>query len=179
MQFTYRWVCLATVIAASTTCCHGQMALRSGESSLPFRSELWQQEYRKAKKDRNIEDPLVDLDTSSSQGPKSKSGAIAAENQDDSSLAQHVDHAAIPGQAALEDLQKETPIAEWQVDRQLTIEADQGNFRDAPTAWQLSKSAGRDVPAVELSKGPTMTTYLVGFMACIVVGGALMTGREA
>lgn len=144
--------------------------------SLTFRSELWQREYRQQQKKRDVEEGLVDPDSSSISKNAPQIGVPSSVQGDD--VVYLSNRLTIPGEARLEDLREETPIAEWQVDRQLVLEATSGTFRDSPSEWQLSQAPAASGPAAELSKGPTMTTYLVGFMACIVVGGALMTGRE-
>lgn len=170
-----RTSCLILLLC-QLSACHAQ-SRRDRDNKLPFRSDLWQLEYRQTEKERDVENPLTQGPEGSPQQPRAgEIGGVEYLADTNSRLG---DRATIPGQARLEDLQQETPIAEWQVERQLIAEANAGNYRDSPSAWQLSKSSGAAAPVAELSKGPTATTYLVGFMACIVVGGALMTGRES
>jgi len=172
MPYLIRTSCLILLLCQLPDS-HAQ-SRRDRENELPFRSDLWQLEYRQTEKERDVENPLTAGGEASAKRPQT--GQIGSPEDLGSRPA---DRAAIPGQARLEDLQQETPIAEWQVERQLIAETNAGNYRDSPSAWQLSKSSGAAAPVAELSKGPTATTYLVGFMACIVVGGALMTGRES
>ncbi|MCR9201109.1 MAG: hypothetical protein NXI04_20915 [Planctomycetaceae bacterium] len=170
-----RTSCLILLFCQLSAC--SAQSRRDREAALPFRSDLWQQEYWQEKREQNVEDPLPDAAESLANTPQT--AVLGGTNDGTAPTSQRNDRVSIPGQARLEDLQQETPIAEWQVDRQLIVEANAGKFRDTPSAWQLSKSSGAAAPVAELSKGPTATTYLVGFMACIVVGGALMTGRES
>lgn len=172
MSRLIRFICLMLLLCQPPDC--DAQSRRDREGALPLRSELWQQEYRQAKQERDVENPLVDAAASATAGQNAGQTTVSPDSHVPSA-----DSLAIPGQARLEDLQQETPIAEWQVDQQLAAEDRAGNYRDAPSAWQLSKSSGGELPVAELSKGPTATTYLVGFMACIVVCGALMTGRES
>lgn len=135
----------------------------------PFRSELWQREFRTDDKEDEKKENSPDQEDEDSDSPSAK----ARKAQKVSSPGEK-----IPGQLGLEELRDSTPIAEWQVDSAAEREAGNTAFRNEASAWHLSH-ATKDVDATtEMAQGPTITTYLVGFMACIVVAGALLTGRE-
>lgn len=167
MKFTLSL--LAILIALDAGSANGQNRIEAMDS---FRSELWQREFRK--KEKKEDEPA----TVSSGGKASQSGAFDGVDEAKASVSGR----KLPGQAMLDDLRDETPIAELNVDAVANSEYRAGGaaFHNEASAWQLSRSGtDSEAPAAsEMSEGPTMTTYMVGFMACIVVCGAMLTGRE-
>ena len=85
----------------------------------------------------------------------------------------------ISDEEELNQLRTETTFDELQIESSLATEQDRGSFRHETTAWALSQARGSMGPASEeLSKGPTLTTFLVGIVACIVMTGAIFSGRN-
>ena len=138
-----------------------------------FRSELWRMEFRAEEKEQAPD--AVDSEGSrplpkSPGGPKS-ADEIVIEGQ-------LLPEPAAPGQTHLNDLNAETPFAEWQVD--LAAQGEVNTMRRTPTAWTLSQAAGgRSAnPAIVLASGPSVITFLVAIVAGIVMIGAFFSGRE-
>lgn len=140
-----------------------------------FRSELWTMEYRR--KEKSDEDPesgdphdqLPDVDIAEQ---KTKPGTPNA-----SSNGIRIDDVPVPGEIALPELEAQTPLVEWQVDAGAL--APVGSDHDEPSAWELSQASGfRTEASVDSSDGPTATTFAVAIVACIVVTGALFSGRD-
>lgn len=168
MKFTLTVLTICLCLGANAAQC--QERTKAMDS---FRSELWQQEFRKPDKKKQ------QSSGSAFQGRQSGGSSRGL----DFDAADDYGGGSLPGQAVLDDLREETPIAEMKIDAVANGEYRSlgGSFRNHASAWQLSKrrSDARDpADAIHMSEGPTMTTYLVGFMACIVVCGALLTGRE-
>ena len=84
---------------------------------------------------------------------------------------------ATPGQQDLKDLSAQTPFADWKIEEGVAGSDGQRKFHTA-SAWQLSQIGPRATGAAPLSKGPSMVTFLVAIVACVVVTGALFSGRE-
>ena len=135
----------------------------------PFRSELWQREFRNEDKDNEKKPGSADEEGEADSSPS----ALAPKSDDTSPPGEK-----IPGQLELEELRESTPLAEWQVDSGAKREVGDLAFRDEASAWHLSHATKGEEITAEMAQGPTATTYLVGFMACIVVAGALLTSRE-
>ena len=170
MKFTLTVLTIYVCFGAETAKCQNHTKAMG-----PFRSELWQREFRQEEKKR--EDAPMSADGEPDNKRISRSDGL--DNVEETAGIRDME---LPGQAVLDDLRNETPIAEWNVDDIADTEyrSSGGAYRSEATAWQLSRSgADSTAPdATQMSEGPTMTTYLVGFMACIVVCGAMLTGRE-
>lgn len=170
MKFTLTVLTICVCFGAETAKCQNHTKAMD-----PFRSELWQREFRKEEKKR--EDAAISA--AGEPDHKRKSRPDGLDNVENMAGVRDME---LPGQAMLDDLRNETPIAEWKVDDVANAEyrASGGAYRSEATAWQLSRSGSDSTTptATQMSEGPTMTTYLVGFMACIVVCGAMLTGRE-
>ena len=142
-------------------------------SSYP--TELWRMEFRKQKERK--EDSVFPSNAESGSG-----GGASAFNDDSVSLggetAFDFGSETIPGQTELEDLQNDTPFAEWQVDE--AASGYQQEFEEVPTsAWTLSKAGESSAIQPQLlSDGPSAITFLVAIVAVMVVVGATFSGRE-
>lgn len=141
----------------------------STENSSAFRSELWLMEYRKD-----------DGDDEGSHSSDQETGVTTKERQSkpgDSRKTRDIPVPEAPGELSAELLAQQTPVAEWQV--QEHTEDPYGNGIHVPNAWQLSQASGfRSDSRNSTVKGPTATTFAVAIVACIVVTGALYSGRE-
>ena len=145
------------------------------EELTAFRSDLWNMEYRTDKnKDDGEKERKDDL-------PTTDEPAVAAESPDTEKLLpvndSTNDEVPPPGEIALPDLEKETPLAEWQVETGTAPRVVR--FQAVPSAWELSQAGkfSRNA-ATESSNGPSATTFAVAIVACIVVTGALFSGRD-
>lgn len=142
-----------------------------------FRSELWRMEYREQDKDEKSEQPdadeedsgrIVDMDPERQRVEEEMVAAAVANN----SL-----QISTPGQVDLKELRAETPFADWKIDEDAAGSDQYRKFYSA-SAWQLSRAGGGRSAGAQLSKGPSAVTFLVAIVACIVVTGALFSGRE-
>lgn len=140
-----------------------------------YPSELWRMEFRDQPK-KEVEGGLPQ-DTSATGRGRSTTGAsgMGADGYTVGSMASD----SIPGQAELQDLQAETPFAEWQVDQAAKGELKRDQDIEV-SAWTLSKtSGGRSLVQEEvLSDGPSPLTFLVAVVAAMVVVGAIFSGRD-
>lgn len=165
-----RYMLLLTPVILS--CFHVEAIGQDRQKAMqPFRSELWQREFRAEDK----KDAEKSLPAEEQKLPSAENTAKALKNLTEV----EVSSGKFPGEMDADELRDSTPMAEWQIDKGASRTAGESAFRDEPSAWQLSHAGTMDDPDVEqMAEGPSATTYLVGLMACIVVVGALLTGRE-
>ena len=140
----------------------------------PFRSELWQREFR-TEDNKDAVKPNFPDQPSVADAPGGEKTAKLRANPSEAAI----QHGRFPGQMEVDELRDSTPIAEWQIDSGADRPAGEASFRGEASAWELSHAGStQDQVTAEMAEGPSITTYLVGLMACIVVVGALFTGRE-
>lgn len=142
-----------------------------------YPSELWRMEFRDQQK-KDVEGALPQ-ETSATGGGQSTAGASGVPSLADGYTPGVMASDSIPGQAELQDLQEETPFAEWQVDQAAKGERKRDEDVEV-SAWTLSKTAGgRSLIKEEvLSDGPSPLTFLVAVVAAMVVIGAIFSGRD-
>ncbi|GEM_PF-2767932 len=165
---------LLTLLLLSTAApkIRGQGSENPPDAAKPFRSELWQLEYRQ-------EDEQQDGSQTTDAKEQNGEQAVPLEKRKSPVATDSVTNPLISGEKELEQLQQETVIDKWQLDASLANEDEKGAFRHEATAWQLSRahSPNGNVTAT-MNQGPTLTTFLVGIVACIVMTGAIFSGRE-
>lgn len=153
---------VATIFTSATQNVRGQMSDQPLDAAKPFLSELWQLEYRQ--QDENNKDGKA----TSSKNELEKSNVNSP-----------IISPLISDEEELDQLRVNTAVDEWEIAASLANEDQKGVFRDEATAWQLSqtRSPNGDV-ATAMNQGPTLTTFLVGIVASIVMTGAIFSGRQ-
>ena len=173
MVISHTATVLVTGLVLSNLCLADETSPISG-----FRSELWRMEYREKDEDEQSADEDADPEDASDK-KVAPDPDKQLEKQDLVSAAVTRDSVEIaaPGQPTVNDLNAETPFADWQIEEGVAVSGGQKKYHSA-SAWQLSQIGRRAGGATPLSKGPSMVTFLVAIVACVVVTGALFSGRE-
>jgi hypothetical protein len=144
-----------------------------------FRSELWRMEYHE--KDDKAQQNGDKDDEGEEDGSVSKLDVNLSRrvvgDMLSSSVAKDALEVSAPGQVDMHDLGSETPFADWKVDEGASGLNSHRPFQRA-TGWQLSQAGTGDGGTEPLSNGPSMVTFMVAIVACVVVTGALFSGRE-
>ncbi len=161
---------LMRAVLCGLAICHLGLADDS-PSADGFRSELWKMEYREEEKPESESPQKQD-----ENAKEASNGQNIAATITDTVPEHDRDYETTPGQIDLGKLQSQTPFAEWQVDTAAVAPNVNQRFRKMPTAWQLSQSG--TMPMKKASKGPSMVTFFAAIVACVVVTGALFSGRE-
>ena len=141
----------------------------SGNTAKSFQTDLWQLEFHKAEKEQEAH---------RQNGAATGKGGqpVPLEKSESKATTAMLTNPLISDEEELNQLRTETTFDELQIESSLATEQDRGSFRHETTAWALSQARGSMVPASEeLSKGPTLTTFLVGIVACIVMTGAIFS----
>ncbi|MEQ9411859.1 MAG: hypothetical protein RIK87_29360 [Fuerstiella sp.] len=155
----------------------------SEDGTASFRSELWQMEYhtesehQKQTGNEPQGEPAPDPETQA--GKDSATTESTGEPTGDSAYRDHPEEPELvtPGEIQPAELDQETPFADWQVDAEAAGEAHP--FTGEPTAWELSRASGfRQGLSANAAKGPSAITFAVAIVACIIVVGAMFSGRE-
>ena len=170
-----KFVVLAFVLLASM-CFSGktlaQESLNPENAVKPFQTDLWQLEFHQEEKEQEAHRQNGD-------SPKKGGPPVPFQKSEANATSALITNPLISDEEELNQLRTETTFDELQIESSLANEQERGAFRHETTAWTLSQARGSmGSKAEELSKGPTLTTFLVGVVACIVMTGAIFSGRN-
>jgi hypothetical protein len=169
LRTIFRIVC-SIVVALGCEICLSAPPTLSAPAADGFRSELWRMEFEKTEDEDDSEKALPTLEDSGN------AGVLRPRSTDDVSEEGQV---VIPGQIRLQELQEETPFAEWQVD-EAAGRSDHPHHEEA-SAWTMSQASGSQRDTLlgnPKANGPTVLTFLVALVAGVVMIGTFFSGRE-
>lgn len=162
-------MCLSVLVCDTSAALCGPPD-RSGSATDGFRSELWRMEFEETEEEDDEEEKLPTLEDNGNAGvlkPRSADETVE-ESQP-----------LIPGQLRLQELQAETPFAEWQID-EAAVDSDHPHY-EADSAWTMSQATGSKRNTLlgnPKANGPTVLTFLVALVAGVVMIGTFFSGRE-
>ena len=167
-------VCLLVV---SMTCA-APAAAQDEPTLRPFRSELWQLEYREDDEQRELPFDEGGGGKGGGSSAQRKSLALVDLNSPIGDPSLGIGSVSVPGDATIDQITSEVPIADMQFQAASSMSGPV--YEASISDWEM-RSIGAGVRRGALtssSDGPSIITVLVGLVACIVMIGAFLTGRE-
>ncbi|MEZ6062851.1 MAG: hypothetical protein R3C19_21110 [Planctomycetaceae bacterium] len=156
-------VCGAVPVGASAS--DGIPSRAASDGDLSFASELWKSEFLGSS----------DVADGSAVLVQDAATAVESQNPDQNPIGPHAQQLLIS--AALESISESASA----VDAAAEEAGEPSDRGSAPlSAWQIATAKAEGTPRLttENAGGPTLTVYLVGLVAVIVLGGTLLSGRE-
>ena len=171
IRTTHALLAICNVCSAWSTAV-AQRGSGGQDSVKPFQSDLWQLEYREDDDERRNQNRT-------GKGKKDRPATVSLQGLHKNDGRGSLSAPMISDEEELEKLQQDTPFDEWEVDASLVAEREKGVYHNETSVLQLSRAtAGRGAVEAEMNGGPTLTTFLVGIVACIVMTGAIFSGKS-